>query len=150
MPPAPHLAELELAYATLEGTEDFLRAAAHGFHQDYDPERTGPARGVFEPERNFGYTVAGRWVATCGAYTRTMTVPGGSVPVAAVTYVTVQPSYRRRGLLSQMMRHQLGTLVETGAEPVALLWASEAGIYGRYGYGAATGTEPPGTVIVRV
>jgi predicted acetyltransferase len=138
MSSAPHLAQLELTYATREGTEDFLRATARGFHQDYDPERAGPARGVFEPERNFGYTVAGRWVATCGAYTRRMTVPGGSVPVAAVSYVTVQPSYRRRGLLSQMMRHQLGSLVEAGVEPVALLWASEAGIYGRYGYGAAT------------
>jgi predicted acetyltransferase len=138
MSPAPHLAELEVTYASPERAEEFLRASAHGFHQDYDTERMGPARAVFEPERNFGYTVDGRWVSTCGAYTRTMTVPGGAVPVAAVSYVTVQASYRRRGLLNQMMRHQLDALVEAGAEPVALLWASEAGIYGRYGYGGAT------------
>ena len=137
MPNAPHLAELELTRATADRTEEFLRAAARGFHLDYEPAPWGPARSVFEPERSFGYTVEGRWVSTCGSYTRAMVVPGGSVPVAAVTYVTVQPSYRRRGLLNQMMRHQLAGLAEAG-EPVALLWASEAGIYGRYGYGCAT------------
>jgi predicted acetyltransferase len=138
MPPAPHLAEFELTYVTPDRAEEYLQAAAHGFHQDYDRERMAPARAVLEPGRNFGFTVDGRWVSTCGAYSRTMTVPGGSVPVAAVSYVTVGASYRRRGLLNQMMRHQLGGLAEAGAEPVALLWASEAGIYGRYGYGSAT------------
>ncbi len=67
-----------------------------------------------------------------------MTVPGGSVPVAAVTVVTVQPSYRRRGLLTEMMTHQLDDIAGRGEEPVALLWASEAAIYGRFGYGQAS------------
>ena len=139
MPTAPHLADLHLTYATPDRVEEFCRATARGFHLDYDPEPWEPARAVFQPERSFGFTVEDRWVSTCTAYGRTMTVPGGSVPVAAVTYVTVQPAYRRRGLLNQMMRHQLETLAERGDEPVALLWASEAAIYGRYGYGAATG-----------
>ena len=52
--------------------------------------------------------------------------------------MTVQPSYRRRGLLTQMMQHQLADIVERGIEPVALLWASESSIYGRFGYGPAT------------
>jgi predicted acetyltransferase len=138
MATAPHLAELDLSAVTADRSAEFLRAVARGFHHDDDPERWGPARAVFEPERAFGYTVDGRWVSTCGSYTRTMTVPGGSVPIAAVTYVTVQPSYRRRGLLRQMMRHQLEAVAKRGDEPVALLWASEAGIYGRYGYGSAT------------
>lgn len=139
MATAPHLAELELTYATPERVEEFFRATARGFHLDYDPEPWQPSRAVFEPERSFGFTAADRWVSTCTAFGRTMTVPGGTVPVAAVTYVTVQPAYRRRGLLTQMMRHQLETLAEGGQEPVALLWASEAAIYGRYGYGAASG-----------
>ena len=77
----------------------------------------------------------GRWISTCGAYTQRMTVPGGTVPIAAITLVTVHPSYRRRGLLRQMMTHQLEGIANQGAEPVALLWASEAMIYGRFGYG---------------
>ncbi len=94
-------------------------------------------RRVIEPERSFGYTVDDRWVSTCGAYTRQLTVPGGTVPTAAVTIVTVQPSYRRRGLLTGMMKHQLEQIAEAGVEPVALLWASETLIYGRFGYGHA-------------
>src|SRR5215210_2688191 len=66
-----------------------------------------------------------------------MTVPGGSVPTAAVTIVTVSPTYRRRGLLTAMMKHQLDD-IHRRQEPVALLWASESLIYGRFGYGQAT------------
>jgi predicted acetyltransferase len=134
---APHLAQLELTSLTDDRAEDFLAATMRGFHQDYDPDASVAARGVLEPERCFGFAVDGLWVATCGAYTRVMTVPGGTVPTAAVTYVTVSPSYRRQGLLNQMMAHQLRDVAERG-EPVALLWASERSIYGRYGYGPAT------------
>ena len=135
----PHLAELQLSPLPDDQTEGFVAAALRVFSIDFDPV-TWPSRGVFEPERNFGFTVAGRWVATCSAYSRSLTVPGGTaVPVAAVTYVTVRPDYRRRGLLTAMMRHQLDDVVARG-EPVALLWASEGSIYGRYGYGLATGS----------
>ena len=137
MATAPHLAQLDLTPLTADRVEEFMTAALRGFHQDYDAEAAVAARSVLEPERFFGLTVDGRWVATCGAYTRVMTVPGGTVPTAAVTYVTVNPGYRRRGLLNQMMAHQLSNLAERG-EPVALLWASEDPIYGRYGYGPAT------------
>ena len=137
MATAPHLAQVELTNLTADRAEEFIRATMRGFHQDYDADFTVPAHGVLEPERFFGFTVEGRWIATCGAYTRVMTVPGGTVPTAAVTYVTVHPGYRRRGLLNRMMTHQLTNLAESG-EPVALLWASEAAIYGRYGYGPAT------------
>lgn len=134
-PTPPHLADLQFSYATAERTEEFLTAVLRGFYDDYQPEIWGPGRAVFEPERSFGFTVDGRWVTTCGAYSRRLSVPGGVVPVAAVSVVTVNPSYRRRGLLRQMMTHQLNAIAERGAEPLAYLWASEAAIYGRFGYG---------------
>jgi predicted acetyltransferase len=133
----PHLAQRELVYVAPESTEEFFAAILHGFHDEYVADRWEPHRKVFEPDRSFGFQVDGRWVSTCGAYTRTLTVPGGSVPVAAVTVVTVQPSYRRRGLLTEMMKHQLHDVHQRG-EPVALLWASESAIYGRFGYGQAS------------
>jgi predicted acetyltransferase len=135
---APHLAQRALVYATRERTDEFFAAVMRGFHDDYVAERWEPMRKVFEPERTFGFQVDGRWISTCGAYTRRLTVPGGSVPAAAVTVVTVQPSYRRRGLLTEMMTHQLHDIQERGEEPVALLWASESAIYGRFGYGHAS------------
>ena len=138
LPTAPHLAHRDLIYLTPERVDEFFAAVMRGFHSDYVADQWKPMHKVIEPERSFGFQVDGRWISTCGAYTRTLTVPGGSVPVAAVTIVTVQPSYRRRGLLTEMMTHQLHDIHERGDEPIALLWASESAIYGRFGYGQAT------------
>jgi predicted acetyltransferase len=134
---APHLAQRDLVYATPERTDEFFTAVVRGFHDDYVADRWAPMHKVFEPERSFGFQVDAHWISTCGAYTRQLTVPGGSVPVAAVTVVTVHPSYRRKGLLTEMMKHQLYDIHQRG-EPVALLWASESAIYGRFGYGQAS------------
>ena len=65
-----------------------------------------------------------------------LTVPGGAVlPMAGVSAVAVAPTHRRRGALTGMF----GELhARMGGYPIAGLEASEAGIYGRFGYGAAT------------
>lgn len=80
-----------------------------------------------------GDTIAG----VTSVFSLTMTVPGGRLPVAGVTAVSVLPSHRRRGILSSLMRRQLADIRERG-ESVAALYASEAGIYGRFGYGRAS------------
>lgn len=67
-----------------------------------------------------------------------MRVPGAWLPVAGVTSVGVHPTQRRRAVLTAMMLHQLHDLHERSAEAVAVLWASEPMIYGRFGYGEAT------------
>ena len=67
-----------------------------------------------------------------------LSVPGGDVlPAAGVTFVAVLPTYRRRGVLSSLMRRQLADVRDRG-EPLAVLWASESVIYSRYGYGRAS------------
>lgn len=77
-------------------------------------------------------------VGTSGAFSFRLTVPGGaSVPAAGVTMVSVQATHRRRGVLTAMMRRQLDDVRDRG-EPLAVLTASEPGIYGRFGYGNAT------------
>ncbi|MFC7619773.1 GNAT family N-acetyltransferase [Microlunatus sp. GCM10028923] len=136
---APHRATPELRTVTEETRDAYLKAVSRGFHDTFSAEDWGPGIDQIEPERNFGFTVDDRWVSSAGACTRVMTTPGGSVPVAAVTVVTVAPGYRRRGLLTEMMRHQLTQdVIARGTEPLALLWASESLIYGRFGYGRAT------------
>ena len=92
---------------------------------------------VTEPERSLAVRDRGRIVAGAGIYSRRMTVPGGEVPVAAVTQVGVLPTHRRRGLLTRLMSRQLADVHEAGREAIAALWASEAVIYGRFGYGLA-------------
>ena len=65
-----------------------------------------------------------------------LTVPGGAVvPMAGVSWVVVSPTHRRRGVLRAMFAELHGRM---NACPVAGLEASEAGIYGRFGYGPAT------------
>ena len=76
-------------------------------------------------------------VGGAGAFPFEMTVPGGVVPTAGVTVVGTYPTHRRRGVLRSMMRAQLDDVHERG-EPMALLWASEETIYGRFGYGMAS------------
>ncbi len=74
---------------------------------------------------------------------KNLTFPGGvASPAAAVTWVGVRPGAQRRGVLRSLMTHQLHGLHHEQREPVAILTASEAGIYGRFGYGmAAHGAE---------
>ncbi|MEU9229304.1 GNAT family N-acetyltransferase [Streptomyces massasporeus] len=83
----------------------------------------------------------GRPVGTAGAHSFELTLPGETiVPAPGVTAVGVLPSHRRQGVLSAMMRHQLGELRARG-EFLSVLLASEATIYGRFGYGPATYTQ---------
>ena len=115
----------------------FTDAAMLAFHYEATDAEREHARLVDEPARALVWEDDGRIVATASAYSRDMSVPGGTLPCAAVTAVTVVPSHRRRGLLTGLMRRQLDDLRE-GGEAVAVLKASEGGIYGRFGYGPAT------------
>src|SRR5205809_4276440 len=78
-------------------------------------------------------------VGTTASLPFELTVPGGELAAGGVTWVGVLPSHRRRGILTQMMKRQLDDLRERG-EPLAILWASEAAIYGRFGYGISAPT----------
>ncbi|WP_315913720.1 GNAT family N-acetyltransferase [Arthrobacter sp. lap29] len=86
---------------------------------------------------------AGAWgidypVATYAYHRKTLNVGGGTLlPVHQITAVTVRPSHRRRGLLRAMMGSDLAQAKAAGI-PVAALTASEATIYGRFGFGVAT------------
>jgi len=92
---------------------------------------------VFEFDRSIAAFDGNEIVGTTAAYSFQLTVPGGITGAGGVTFVSVLPSHRRRGILSAMMRHQLADIAARG-EAVAALYASETGIYGRYGYGCAS------------
>jgi predicted acetyltransferase len=87
--------------------------------------------------RALGAFDGGRPVGLAAAYSFDLSIPGGELPCAGVTWVGVLPSHRRRGILRDFMRRQLSD-VHAWGEPLAALWASESSIYGRFGYGTAT------------
>lgn len=102
------------------------------------PELAAIDRELLEIDRSIGVFDGPLLVGAASLFTFEMNVPGGLVPFAGVSWVSVLATHRRRGVLSSMMRHQLHGLHESGGEAIAGLTASEAPIYGRYGYGPAT------------
>ena len=93
------------------------------------------------PERTWGARSDGRWVATLATQPRTLTVPAPDgttrdLPADALTGVSVNPTHRRRGLLTAMIGESLAAARERG-DAVSILIAAEWPIYGRFGYGPA-------------
>ncbi|MDE2364452.1 MAG: GNAT family N-acetyltransferase [Hyphomicrobiales bacterium] len=120
--------------------EDELRASMssiwHYFGLPPTPEAVGNFMAMGGPQRALIAQADGALAGGCTAFPFEVTTPGGRVKAAGVTMVGVQPTHRRRGVLSAMMKRQLSDMRDRG-EPVAYLWASEERIYGRFGYGLA-------------
>lgn len=100
------------------GSDNRLRATV---------DHTSQAWAVFD-----GTTIAG----TAATFNLDIGVPGGTLPIAGLTMVSVRPTHRRRGLARQLMQKHLGDAKQRGYAASGL-WASEANIYGRFGYGVA-------------
>lgn len=129
--------DVEIRTITEEEFPGYLRAAELSFSDvpaDDDLERE---RVLVEYDRSFAAFDGPEIVGTAAAFTMPMTVPGGEVEVGYVTIVGVRPTHRRQGINTRLMRRQLDDAHERG-ELVDVLYASEGGIYGRYGYGLAT------------
>jgi predicted acetyltransferase len=123
--------------------DEFMRVSSAAFLQDDAPREAERFRRAFGENRFHVALDEDEVIGTCGWYDRRITVPGADpAPVAAVTAVTVKPGHRRRGALTRMMRTQLDELHagpgSGGGPAIAALWASEGGIYGRFGYAPAT------------
>lgn len=120
--------------------EDFpaiaeLDGASFGFR--YSEDDLADAMTLIDPSRFLVATEAERIVGVTGDYPFRMSVPGGTLDVPGVTWVSVDPTRRRRGILRELMHRQLSQFHEHGVA-AAVLTASEGGIYRRFGYGAAT------------
>jgi predicted acetyltransferase len=131
---------MDPAPVTQDELREFASSLWAAFHEDMSDDDAGRWERVLEAERTLAIRDRGRIVAGTGVLSRRLAVPGGVVPAAGVTLVGVRPSHRRRGLMSSLMRRQLNDVHEHGREAVAILWASEPVIYGRFGYGLATNT----------
>ncbi|MGW4487993.1 GNAT family N-acetyltransferase [Amycolatopsis sp. NPDC004368] len=130
--------------ATTEQDFDVFVATVHTafarFPGTPDEDGGGTWLSSLEPDRGLLASLDQRPVGTAAAHSFELTLPGDVVvPAPGVTAVGVLPTHRRRGVLSAMMRHQLTDLRARG-EVLAVLLASEAPIYGRFGYGPATCT----------
>jgi predicted acetyltransferase len=115
----------------------FLDSIATAFGEHLPDDDAPLWESVLEFDRAIAAQDGERIVGNAAALSLELTVPGGVLPAAGVTTVGVHPTHRRRGILRRMMRLQLDDVHRRG-EPLAILWASEASIYQRFGYGLAT------------
>ncbi|MEA2497935.1 MAG: hypothetical protein QOH26_340 [Actinomycetota bacterium] len=115
----------------------FIITTEVAFGDDVRPETLARLKRVLEPERCFAAWDGDDLVGAGANYTFTLAIPGGSIPAAGVTMIGVLPTHRRRGILTKIMDALTEDAVARG-EHVAILWASESGIYQRFGYGLAT------------
>jgi predicted acetyltransferase len=123
------------ACASQEEAGDALRAISHYFGVENTPEDVERFVRWTAVDRLHAAREDGLVVGGAGVFPFDLSVPGGgTVKSAGVTVVAVLPTHRRRGVLTAMMRAQLDDVYARG-ESVAWLWASEATIYPRFGYG---------------
>jgi predicted acetyltransferase len=109
---------------------------AFGFH--YEDQDLDDFRPLFDPARFVLACEGDDVVGVAGSFPFDVTPPGGApIPAEGVTWVSVAVTHRRRGIL-RMMLGELHRGYAAAGTPVALLTASEGGIYGRFGYGVAT------------
>jgi predicted acetyltransferase len=131
----------ELRPVTPDEVAAFVQTSMTGFGVDVrHPERLELEWTTHELDRTLATFDQGEIVGTGRLYSFELTLPGGNlVPVAAVSWISVLPTHRRRGILTEIMGRQLDDAVARG-ESMAVLNASEGVIYRRFGYGVATNT----------
>jgi predicted acetyltransferase len=81
----------------------------------------------------------GKLATTYRSWPWKMRFNGNAIPVAGVNSIGTLPIYRRRGYVRKIHKAHFELLHEKGEQPIAILFASMAAIYQRYGY-AVTST----------
>jgi predicted acetyltransferase len=128
---------VEIRVCPPERFSEVFKVAEAVFNEDLPDDLIGRVERISDKERWFIPFDGDRMVGTSGIFTMILKVPGGELPTGGITFVTVLPSHRRRGLMSGMMRRMIDDCHGRG-EPLAALWAAEAAIYQRFGFGMAT------------
>jgi predicted acetyltransferase len=132
--------DLVLRRATPDDLPAMALVDGRAFGMRYTDEELDDYRPLFVPE---DYLLAcdpanGQILGVTCHYPLAMTLPGGAIlDVAGVSWVSVATTHRRQGVLRTMFTAQHRQFVADGLA-MSILYASQAGIYGRFGYGPAT------------
>ncbi|MDQ6936415.1 MAG: GNAT family N-acetyltransferase [Actinomycetota bacterium] len=132
------MADFAIRAGSRTDVEEIVRLDGFAFGFTMSPQDIEDLLRTLDPDRFLLATDADRIVGVTADFALTMTVPGGTrLAVPGVTWVSVAVTHRRMGILAALMRTQLEGYRAEG-RPLAILTASESGIYGRFGYGPAT------------
>lgn len=126
--------------------DPYLQAEMRGFlAPEQNAERLGGMRDALGFRRFTGVYDAAAFdpaqpVGTVNSWVTDMALPGGDIPLWAISGVTVSPTHRRKGIARAMLEGELRTAAAAGVA-IAGLTVSEATIYGRFGFSPATFAE---------
>ncbi|GII90391.1 GNAT family N-acetyltransferase [Sinosporangium siamense] len=104
------------------------------FHERTEDDDREKVEWLLRRAHRIGAYDEGRLVGFLAAVPQEVSVPGGTLPCLGVTFVCVLPTHTRRGILAAMLDYMWAEV----PAPLATLYASEAKIYGRHGFGVAT------------
>ena len=129
---------IEIRYATEAEFAEVAELDGANFGVGYDEDELADARNELHTDRLLVGLDGGRIVGVSAELPFEFTLPGGAlVPATGVTWVSVEVTDRRRGVVRALMEHQIRAAAEAG-DAAVLLFASEGGIYGRFGFGNST------------
>src|SRR5918996_4399658 len=129
--------DVEIRTIAEDEFETWMRAIESAFGGHVSSEDVQNERKVIDPARCLAAFDGDEIVGCASSVVFEMTVPGGTTPPVGITGVGVVRTHRRRGVNTALMRRQLDDIRDEGFA-IAALFASEGGIYGRFGYGLGT------------
>ena len=137
---------LELRNINPDEFERWMRteSRARGNRLNHDPEELRPH---FDLSRSIAVFEDGQTGGGVHSHWLEMPIPGGTSVGAGVSKVEVQTTHTRRGIMAQMMLHQIDGIHDRG-EPLAALFVTESAIYSRFGFsiGSSVGPGKPSSV----
>ncbi len=125
---------VEIRPATDAEMDDFRQVATNALMVApglYPPEAIQAIR----PDMTLCAFEEGRVATSYATWPLKIRFNGGALPAAGITFVGTRPTSRRKGHLRQIVSKHVELLHEKGGPSVAVLYASQASIYQRYGYG---------------
>lgn len=115
-----------------------VRTFVDVMNQRYPDEEIVAHREGTELDRSWIAVDGDAIVGSATGHTFQLALPGGGcAPLGGLSLVSVVPTHRRLGIMTDLVDRFFADCVER-QEPLAGLFASDAGIYGRFGFGAAT------------
>ena len=124
---------LEMRTVTADEFAKWLSAEsrAHGNRLADDPEALRPH---FDLDRTVVILEKSNIVGGSHSRRVELSLPGATTIITGVCSVSVQPPHTRRGVMTQLLQHQLNDFHQRD-EALAALFSTESIIYGRFGYG---------------
>jgi predicted acetyltransferase len=134
------LKNLSLRPVTAGELESFARAEARANNRHATQEYVVHGQHSLATDRTLAAFDGDELVATSVSHAFQISIPGGELPLGGIGWVSVLPTHRRRGIMTQLVDEHLRASHERG-ECLCGLWSTGGDMYARYGFGISAFSE---------